>query len=167
VQDHDGRSALPRPELPESIRPGSRVVIAALVPAKGDEAAPLIEAAAEAVETAGAAVAATLLQRRGVSRSRTPGGSQKLHLPMNAATFIGRGKVAELAELVRLTQAGVVLFCNPLTPTQQANLEQAVGVPVVPFGPAQNPAFSTSPSPIACAAWRCSLLTTSRSTASV
>lgn len=136
MQDDDGRSGPPRPELPKTIRPGSRVVIAALVPAKGNEAAPLIEAAAQALEAAGAVVAATLLQRRGVSRSRAPGGSRKSHLPMNAATFIGRGKVAELAELVRLTQADVVLFCNPLTPTQEANLEQAVGVPVVPFGPA-------------------------------
>ena len=131
MQDDDGR-----PELPSSIRPGLRVVIAALVPAKGDEAGPLIAAATQALEAAGAVVAATLLQRRGVSRSRTPGGSRKFHLPMDPATFIGRGKVAELVEMVRLTQAEVVLFCNPLTPTQQANLEQAVGVPVIAFGPA-------------------------------
>ena len=131
MQDDDGRT-----DLPSSIRPGSRVVIAALVPAKGDEAAPLIAAATQALEAAGAVVAATLLQRRGVSRSRAPGGSRNFHLPVNAATFIGRGKVAELAEMVRLTEAEAVLFCNPLTPTQQANLEMAVGAPVVLFGPA-------------------------------
>lgn len=50
---------------------------------------------------------------------------------ISPATFLGKGKVGELVALVRLTQAEVVVFCNPLTGTQKRNLEAAVGVPVL------------------------------------
>ena len=40
--------------------------------------------------------------------------------------FIGSGKVEELADLVRLHGAGVVLFNHALSPSQERNLEKAL-----------------------------------------
>jgi GTPase len=62
----------------------------------------------ELVESAGATVAAQVLQRR--SRA-------------DAATLIGAGKVEEVAEIARSSGAELVLFDHDLTPTQLRNLE--------------------------------------------
>ena len=67
-------------------------------------------------ETAGAEVAGRMLQRR-----EKPA----------AATYLGAGKVDELAELVKLVAADVILFDNELSPAQTRNLEQACGVKVL------------------------------------
>jgi GTP-binding protein HflX len=83
--------------------------------AGGDIDEPLNELAELAV-TAGAQV----VQR--VSQSRETG---------EAATLVGAGKVRELAALVASTGADVVLFDNELSPTQQRNLEEALGVRVL------------------------------------
>jgi len=48
-----------------------------------------------------------------------------------AATLIGSGKVQELAELVAASQADSVIFDCDLSPTQQRNLEKALGVKVL------------------------------------
>jgi GTP-binding protein HflX len=48
-----------------------------------------------------------------------------------AATLIGSGKVAELAGMVKGLEADLVIFDNELTPTQQRNLEKALGAKVV------------------------------------
>lgn len=48
-----------------------------------------------------------------------------------AATLIGSGKVQELAERVRAQEADVVIFDQELSPTQQRNLESALGVKVI------------------------------------
>lgn len=47
------------------------------------------------------------------------------------ATYIGSGKVQELAELVESTEADLVLFNHPLSPAQERNLQRAVGVRVL------------------------------------
>lgn len=46
------------------------------------------------------------------------------------ALFLGQGKVEELAELVRASNAAEVLFDQSISPAQQRNLERALGVPV-------------------------------------
>ena len=48
-----------------------------------------------------------------------------------AATLIGRGKVEELAGAVRDLPAETVIFDQDLTPTQQRNLEKAIGSKVI------------------------------------
>jgi GTP-binding protein HflX len=48
-----------------------------------------------------------------------------------AATLIGSGKVNELDALVEALQADLVLFDHELTPTQQRNLERALGCKVI------------------------------------
>jgi GTP-binding protein HflX len=48
-----------------------------------------------------------------------------------AATLVGRGKVEELAALAQSAGADVVIFDHDLSPTQQRNLEKAVGTKVI------------------------------------
>ena len=50
---------------------------------------------------------------------------------INPATCIGRGKVTELAGMVRTLGADTVVFDNELTPAQVRNLEKALDVKVV------------------------------------
>jgi GTP-binding protein HflX len=49
----------------------------------------------------------------------------------DAATLLGEGKVHELKELAEASQADVLILDNDLTPTQQRNLEKAVGIRVI------------------------------------
>jgi GTPase len=49
----------------------------------------------------------------------------------DAATLIGSGKVRELADLVTASQADSVIFDCDLSPTQQRNLENGLGVKVL------------------------------------
>lgn len=46
-------------------------------------------------------------------------------------SFIGSGKLEELKGLVAGTEAELVLFNNPLTPSQERNLERTLGVRVI------------------------------------
>jgi GTPase len=66
--------------------------------------------------TAGARVVGKLLQRR---QSIIP------------ATYIGKGKLAELQEQVVAGDADVIIFDNDLSPAQVRNLEKAAGVKVL------------------------------------
>jgi GTP-binding protein HflX len=49
----------------------------------------------------------------------------------DSATLFGHGKVQELKDLAEAAQADVAIFDNDLTPTQQRNLEKAVGIRVI------------------------------------
>jgi GTP-binding protein HflX len=48
-----------------------------------------------------------------------------------AATLIGEGKVEELRVAVHSSGAGLVIFDHELTPTQQRNLEKAIGCKII------------------------------------
>ena len=50
---------------------------------------------------------------------------------VDAATLLGYGKVQELKELAEALHAGVLIVDHELTPTQQRNLETAVGIKVI------------------------------------
>jgi GTP-binding protein HflX len=63
-------------------------------------------------DTAGAAVVGEL--------------TQQLDRP-HPATYLGSGKVEELAELVRRTDATIAVFDDELSPSQAKNLEDAIG----------------------------------------
>lgn len=67
-------------------------------------------------ETAGAEVVARLTQRR-----ETP----------DKTTYVGKGKLDQLIQLVKGTDADVVIFDNDLSPAQVRNLEQALKVKVL------------------------------------
>ena len=49
----------------------------------------------------------------------------------DARTFIGEGKVAEVRDLVEKTGSGMVIFDNPLSPSQQRVLTEELGVQVL------------------------------------
>jgi GTP-binding protein HflX len=66
---------------------------------------------ARLTETAGAVVVATLTQKMGAPDSRT---------------FIGKGKLEEVGEIARDLDATLVIFDDELSPSQQANIENAV-----------------------------------------
>lgn len=55
---------------------------------------------------------------------------QKREKP-DASTFIGRGKVQEISLLVQTREANVVIIDDEISPAQQRNLEQALGVKVI------------------------------------
>ncbi|MCC9601655.1 GTPase HflX [Stieleria sp. JC731] len=66
--------------------------------------------------TAGTQVVAELIQKRAT---------------VDHGTYLGRGKVDELRELVEKTKADVVIFDNELTPGQVRNLEREVNAKVL------------------------------------
>ncbi|TWT48463.1 GTPase HflX [Botrimarina hoheduenensis] len=68
------------------------------------------------VESAGAEVVGRLYQRR-----ETP----------DMTTYIGKGKLGELKQLVEASEADIVVFDNDLSPAQIRNLEEGVGVKVL------------------------------------
>jgi len=67
-------------------------------------------------QTAGAAVVGEITQKR---------------QDISAGTYVGKGKVNEIAERVKLADADVVVFDNDLSPGQVRNLEKATGVKVL------------------------------------
>lgn len=71
---------------------------------------------AQLTETAGAEVAGSVWQKR----SR-----------MDAAYFIGRGKVQEINLVRQELGANIIIFDDELSPAQQRNLEQALGIKVI------------------------------------
>jgi len=56
--------------------------------------------------------------------------SQRLEHP-NVATYIGKGKVEEVVEETKRLRANVVIFDDELSPSQQRNLERALGTKVI------------------------------------
>jgi GTP-binding protein HflX len=68
---------------------------------------------ARLVAAAGAEIAGQVLQQR---------------MRPTAATYLGKGKVEELKELVEESEANLVVFDNELTPAQGRNLEKILGV---------------------------------------
>ena len=71
---------------------------------------------AELAASAGAVVVAEVFQVRPL---------------VDAATLLGHGKVQELKELAEASAADVLIVDYELTPTQQRNLEKAVGIKVI------------------------------------
>src|SRR5687767_8695561 len=56
--------------------------------------------------------------------------TQKRH-DLIPGTYIGKGKLAELTDLVKAEDADVVIFDNDLSPAQVRNLEKATGAKVI------------------------------------
>ena len=91
-------------------------LVAADIPGALLPAEESLEELAELSKTAGAEV---------VGRA-----TQRLEHP-NAATYIGSGKVEEVVEERKRLGANVVIFDDELSPSQQRNLEKALGVKVI------------------------------------
>ncbi|MHB1488370.1 MAG: GTPase HflX [Acidimicrobiales bacterium] len=89
------------------------ILVGMVIPPRSPEQAEAgLDELALLVATAGADVVARVTQRR---NSPDP------------ATYVGRGKVDDLAELSEVTDADTVVFDDELTPAQQRNLEKILG----------------------------------------
>jgi GTP-binding protein HflX len=98
-------------------RPERAVLVGLVVPGRPGYSDPeSLEELRRLAETAGAEVVDVLTQER-----PRP----------DPATFIGRGKVAELRALVEREAADLVVFDEELSPAQQRNLEEELGVKVL------------------------------------
>ncbi len=75
-----------------------------------------LEELGELAVSAGGEVAAQIIQSRSAPE---------------AATLVGQGKVEEIAAAVHSSPADTVIFDHDLTPTQQRNLEKAIGSKVI------------------------------------
>ncbi len=110
IEDYLGRRA----RLYEAER---AILVGVLPPGRTSwEDEELLEELAALVRTAGAQVLAKVVQRRARP---------------DPATFVGRGKVEELAALARDLSADVLVMGDELTPAQARNLEEATGLKVV------------------------------------
>ncbi len=100
-----------------------RCVIAGLVSAKTNLELIVAQVTSD-ILSAGGEVVAVFVQRRGVSRSRHPGGAQEMHLPLNSRTAMSKGKVEELAILCRDNSIDVIVYLGSTLPHQIKNLSE-------------------------------------------
>lgn len=108
------KEVTPREEL--TVRHERAILVSVCLPDKPWVGNDPLEELQGLAETAGALVVGRLLQKR-----------QRVE----PSTYIGHGKVQELAELCRRLDADVVIFDNDLTPAQTRNLEQGLQVKVL------------------------------------
>ncbi len=83
--------------------------------AKANDTDERIRTLTAVLATRGIEVVGSIVQRRGVSRSKVPGGSKRLDAPLSNATYLGAGKALELAVLARERAADVVYILNDLS----------------------------------------------------
>jgi GTP-binding protein HflX len=119
---------LPRPRLPAPkansptislTQSSERVLLAGFERRRGAQSTAASESFLELKElalSAGAAIAGEIFQVRP---------------EVEAATLFGQGKVEEIRQLAQGLEADAVIVDNDLTPTQQRNLERAIGTRVI------------------------------------
>lgn len=93
-----------------------RVILVGVSQQDGDDAEDSVAELAELVETAGAVVVVTLIQKR-----------ENIH----PGTYVGTGKVFELEELIEQTGATGIVCDDELSPAQLKNLEEALKTKVM------------------------------------
>ena len=93
-----------------------RVILVGVSEQDGDDAEDSLAELAELVKTAGASVAGTLIQKREL---------------IHPGTYVGPGKVAEIAELLEHTGATGIVCDDELSPAQLKNLETMLNTKVM------------------------------------
>lgn len=93
-----------------------RVILVGVSQQDGDDAEDSVAELAELVETAGAVVVGTLIQKR-----------ENIH----PGTYVGTGKVFELEKLIEQTGATGIVCDDELSPAQLKNLEEALKTKVM------------------------------------
>lgn len=93
-----------------------KVILVGVSEQDGDDAEDSLLELAELVKTAGASVAGTLIQKR-----------EKIH----PGTYVGTGKVEELAQLLAITEATGIVCDDELSPAQIKNLETLLATKVM------------------------------------
>ena len=103
-------------ELIEIKETQERVILAAVQTGSGEDAKSCLEELGELVKTAGAAVAGTVIQNR-----------ENIH----PGTYLGKGKIEEIREMIWETEATGVVCDDELTPAQMRNLEEALEIKIM------------------------------------
>ena len=111
----------------------ARCLICALLSAREKEPQRILETVATAVASQGGYVVGRALQRRGVSRSKSPGGAGRMDQPLSQRTLFSSGKVEELAAQVRSSRADHLIVFNSLTHRQRVTLAQLTDCRVLSF----------------------------------
>ena len=93
-----------------------QVILVGVSEQDGDDAEDSLVELADLVKTAGARVVGTLIQKR-----------EKIH----PGTYVGTGKVNEIAELIEETGATGIVCDDELSPAQLKNLEQLLDTKVM------------------------------------
>lgn len=93
-----------------------RVILVGVSEQDGDDAEDSLAELAELVKTAGASVAGTLIQKREL---------------IHPGTYVGTGKVAEIAELLEHTGATGIVCDDELSPARLKNLETMLNTKVM------------------------------------
>lgn len=93
-----------------------RVILVGVSEQDGDDTEDSLAELAELVKTAGASVAGTLIQKREL---------------IHPGTYVGTGKVAEIAELLEHTGATGIVCDDELSPAQLKNLETMLNTKVM------------------------------------
>ncbi|MBE5888571.1 MAG: GTPase HflX [Lachnospiraceae bacterium] len=93
-----------------------KVILVGVSEQDGDDAEDSLAELADLVKTAGATVVGTLIQKR-----------EKIH----PGTYVGTGKVAEIAELIEATGATGIVCDDELSPAQIKNLEQQLDTKIM------------------------------------
>ena len=93
-----------------------RVILVGVSEQDGDDAEDSLAELAELVKTSGASVAGTLIQKREL---------------IHPGTYVGTGKVAEIAELLEHTGATGIVCDDELSPAQLKNLETMLNTKVM------------------------------------
>lgn len=93
-----------------------KVILVGVSEQEGDDAEDSVAELAELVNTAGATVVGTLIQKREL---------------IHPGTYVGTGKVAEITELIEKTGATGIVCDDELSPAQLKNLEDALQTKVM------------------------------------
>lgn len=93
-----------------------KVILVGVSEQEGDDAEDSVAELAELVNTAGAVVVGTIIQKREL---------------IHPGTYVGTGKVAEITELIEKTGATGIVCDDELSPAQLKNLEDALQTKVM------------------------------------
>ena len=105
------------------------IIISGLVSAKLDLNEFLSPLRAKIINMGGLIVG-ELIQRRGVSRSKKPGGAKNMDNTLSPKTYINSGKVKELKALAEKQKCDIIIFINRLTESQKENLKELTCVDI-------------------------------------
>lgn len=100
----------------ETAEKEERLILVAVATSDGDETIQSLDELEELGQTAGAVTVAKVVQNR-----------EKVH----PGTYIGKGKIEEVRNLVLSTNADTVVCDDELSPAQNHNLEEALNVKVI------------------------------------
>jgi len=106
---------------------GKRVIVSGLISGKLDLDSHL-QPIRKKIINQGGQIVGELIQRRGVSRSKRPGGSKDLDKPLSSSTYISSGKVEELKSLAEKEKCDVIIFINELSTKQKENLNNLTSI---------------------------------------